>query len=64
MIQTSYQQWVMVPANLGVLICCLLHVNKPDTTNKPTNMILGFGATKYEQTIKHAPFYTQNGWKT
>ena len=53
MIQTSYQQWVMDPANLGVPKCCPLHVNKPSTTCKPFNMIVTFGATKHKQTTKH-----------
>ena len=60
MIQTSYQQWVRVSANLGVPMCCPLHVNKPNTICKPFNKILAFGATKHEQTTKHASFCTQN----
>ena len=50
----------MVAANLGVTTCCPFNVNKPDTTCKPSNMILVFGATKHEQTTKHAFFCTQN----
>ena len=34
--------------------------NKPNTTCKPSNMILAFGATKHEQKTKHASFCTQN----
>ena len=50
----------MVPANLGLPMCCPLHNNKPNTTCKPFNMIIAFGATKHEETTKHASFFTQN----
>ena len=49
----------MVPANLGVPTCCPLHINKPNTTCKPSNTILAFGATKHKQTTKHASFCIQ-----
>ena len=62
MIQTIYKQWVRVPTNLGVPMCCFLHVNKPNTTWKPSKIIYvrGFGATKHKQTTKHVSFCTQN----
>ena len=54
----------MVPEKLGVATCCPLHVNKPNTISKPSNMIIAFGATKDKQTTKHASFCTQNERRT
>ena len=56
MIQTSYQQWVIVLANLGVPTCCPLHLKKPNTTYKPSNVSLTFGAYKHGQKTKHVYF--------
>ena len=59
MIQTSYWQWVRVPANLGVPTSCPLHVNKSNTTFKPSNMTFTFGTTKYKRTTKMHLFITK-----